>query len=281
MRITPVLLLLLAACSTAPKNPGDIYDIRTQAESQLEMGSKAADRGNYDTALVLLNEAWRLAVITDNPALLVRIGLSRGNLLFALGRSEEAAAEWETALGEAEKRGTPELAAISRIHIARGRLLAAADPASLAAQVRAGVEQELPALKSDKLSTAFSWVVIGLCERDLGRYREAESAVNRSREIHEKERYFEQTAYDWYLIASFRSLSGNYQSALEALEAARDFDRRVENGWGLATDWRALGDVYKKAGMAPESREAYHRAAAIFRALGNDAEAAAVERRAE
>jgi tetratricopeptide (TPR) repeat protein len=124
-------------------------------------------------------------------------------------------------------------------------------------------------------------MVSGLAERELDRYREAEAALKRSLEIHEKDLYLEQAAYDWFLIASFRSLDGNYEGARQALESAMILDRRVENSYGLATDWRALGDVFKKAGKNAESREAYHRSAEIFRTLGNDKEAAAAEKRAE
>ena len=272
-----VLTLLAAACSTPPKNAGEVYVTRKQAESQLDQGNKSADRGDYETALAVLNEARRLAVISDDPGLLVRTGLSRSNVLFALGRADEASAGWEAALKEAEKRGERELAAVSRVHIARGRLLAGG--ASEAQAVRETVNRELAGIKSDRLYVAFAWAVIGLAERDLGRYREAEAAVKRSLDIHEKERYFEQAAYDWFMIASIRSLSGNYNSALEALDSAIDLDRRMENSWGLAADWRAAGDVRKKAGKSAEAREAYLRAAEIFRALGSDQAAAETESR--
>jgi tetratricopeptide (TPR) repeat protein len=282
-------VLLCAACSALPKASGDVFEIRNQAESQLDLGNRQGDRGNYETALLLLRESHRLAVSADDPSLRVRAGLSLGNVLFALGRGGEAAAEWEAALGEAEKRGNRELVAVCRIHQARGRLLAPAAAESDAASaggppspqsVRNEVNREMAEIK-DRLYTAFAWTVIGLAEKDLGRYAEAEAALRKSLDIHEKDLYFEQAAYDWFLIASFRSRAGNYSGARQALESAMALDRRVENSYGLATDWRALGDVLKKAGSGAESREAYLRAAEIFRSLGNDGEAAAVEQRGD
>ena len=273
----PMLVCLVsAACSTPPANSGEVYDLRGQAEAQLDIGNKQADRGNYDAALLLLNEAWRLAVAADSYSLRIRAGLSRGNVLFATGRGEEAAAVWEQALREAEANGNGELAAISRIHQARGRLLSGgADVPAL----RETVRREMTAIKSDRMYTAFAWAVIALAEKELGRFSEAEAAVKRGLELHEKERAFEQAAYDWFLIASFRSLAGNYGGAAQALASAMAADRRVENSWGLALDWRALGDVYKKAGKAAESRAAYTRSAEIFRALGSGEAAAEAERR--
>jgi tetratricopeptide (TPR) repeat protein len=259
----------MAACSSPPKNPGEVYMMRRFAETQLEAGNKLADRGALEDALSTLNEAMRLAVALDDPSLRVRAGLSRSNVIFSMGRGQEAVEGWNEALAEAERAGNKELSAVGRIHIARGRLLSPGGKAD-AQSVRDEVEQNMGMVKSDRLYTAFSWTVIGLAEKELGRYAPAETAVRRSLEIHEKDRYFEQAAFDWFMIASFRSLSGDYQGAKKALESAIEFDRRVENSWGLASDWRALGDVSQKAGDQASARTAYLRAAGIFTAIGNE-----------
>lgn len=265
-----------AACSSTAPSSGEAYGMRNRAESQLEQGIKQADRGDYSGAMILLNEGKRLAVAADDPVLRVRLDLSRGNVLFDQGQREDAAAIWESALGEAEKWGNQELAAVSRIHQARGRLLAARGDRANAQSVRDAVNREMPLVKN-RLYTAFSWLVIALAEKELGRSAEAEAAVKSALDIHEKDTYLEQAAYDWFLIASFRSLSGNYSGAQQALESAMALDRRVENSYGLATDWRALGDVLKKAGKTAESRAAYFRSAEIFRSLGNETAAAETE----
>ena len=280
LRITTAFLVffLFVSCSSASNNTGEVYVQRLQAERMLELGNREADRGNYDTALQLVNDSKRMAILVDDPSLQVRTGLSLGNVFFNIGLRDEAFAEWDTALAEAEVRGTVELAAVSRVHIARGKLLSGGMDAQSALDQ---VNKELNTIKSDQLYIAFSWLVIGLSQRELGLYREAETSVRRSLDIHEKGLYFEQAAYDWFVIASVRSLSGSYNSAVQALQSAIDFDRRVENSWGLASDWRALGDVYKKDGKDRESREAYLRAASILRALGSDDEARKMEAHAE
>jgi tetratricopeptide (TPR) repeat protein len=259
-----VICYLFSGCSSQ-KDTGDVYDMRNDAEVQLEQGNRQADRGNYDTALVFISEAKRLAIITDNSGLLVRSGLSLGNALFALGRAGEAFEAWNKALEEAAFAGNKELAAVCRVHIARGKLLSQ----GTAQSVRDEVNLELSQIKSDTY-IAFAWTVIGLAEKELGRYAAAEDAVRKARAIHEKELSFELVAYDWFMTASFRSLSGNSGSAIKALESAIEYDRRTENSWGLANDWQALGDVQKKAGNRDAARAAYERAANIFRALGNN-----------
>jgi tetratricopeptide (TPR) repeat protein len=276
-------LLIIPSCSTPPKNPGDVYSLRKQAETHLELGGKDADRGSFETALLKLDEAMKLAIAVDDPSLRIRVGLSRGNVLFSLGRGEEMAEAWNNALGEAERIGNSELAAVSRIHIARGKLLLTErveDMPAVAQSVRDEVNRNLAQIK-DRYYTAFAWTIVGLAERELERFTQAEAAVRRALEIHEKDNYFELAAYDWFLIATFRSLSGNHRGALQALESAIAFDRRVENSWGLAGDWQGMGIVYRYMGNAEASRAAYLRAAEIFRAIGNDEAAAKVRSQAE
>jgi len=259
-------VLLLAACSTQPKNTGDVYDLRKQAESHLDLGNKLSDRGDNAEALRMITEAQRLAKITDDPSLIIRTSLSRGNVLMNIRQFDEASQEFESALAESLRMGNRELVAVSRIHISRYRLNRGLSPAQQVKQELAG---ELGFIKSDTLYIAFAWLVSGLAEKELGNYAEAEAAVKRALNLHEKGRYLEQAAYDWYLIGSFRSSNKDYSGAREALTQALALDRRIENSYGLATDWRALGNIYAKAGNAEESRAAYLRAADIFRALGN------------
>jgi tetratricopeptide (TPR) repeat protein len=263
-----LICIFVLSCSTAPKNPGEITTLRRTAESQLDLANKQADRGVLGDAILFADEAKRLAVVTDDSDLLVRTRLSRGNILFLLGHADEAVAEWNAALAEAERARNSELVALSRIHIARGKLLSPGGKAS-AQTVRDETTRNVAQIKTNRYYIAFAWTVIGLAERDLGRYAEAEAALRRSLDIHQKDRYFELAAYDWYLTASFRSLSGNYNGALQALESALELDRRMENSWGLANDWRAIGDVQKKAGNRDAARAAYTRSAEIFHSLAH------------
>jgi tetratricopeptide (TPR) repeat protein len=272
-------LFVLGACSTAPKRPAELFTLRNETETQLNLANREADRGNYEGALALLEEARRLAVSTDRSPLLIRVWLSQGNVLFSLGRIEEGASLWASALAEAERAGEAELAAACRIYRAWGALRFAEGNTDLRELIRA-VTGDLALVKSDPLSGALGWTVIGLAEKDLGRWSEAENALENALAIHERERYLELAAYDWYLVASVRSVSGRYDAALEALSRALDLDRRAENSYGLGMDWLALGDVYTRAARADEAAAAYGRSGEIFRAVGLDREAVEAERRA-
>lgn len=270
-------VFLFASCSSVPKRPAEIFTVQNMTETQLQEAAREADRGGYTRALTLLDEAWRLAVSTDRPVLRIRVSLLRGNVLFYLGRRDEAEALWTSAEAEALEAGEAALAAASRIY--RRRSLLGAD-SSAAEEVRAGARDELKTLQSDKLHTALAWTVIGLAEKELGLFNEAEKSLQNALSIHEGGRYLEQAAYDWYLIASVRSVAGNYESALAALDMALAFDRRAENTFALGMDWTARGEVYRKMGEGEKAGAALRRSAEIFRSLGLDEQAAAVEKRA-
>jgi len=269
-----ITVILFFSCSSAPKDTGDIYTLRSHAENLLELGSREAGRGNYDNALAVLDESKRNAVLSDDPSVIIRCGLSRANVLYSLGKTNEAFAEWEQAVKEAQKSGNGELLSVCRIFLARGNLVSGRSPAQ---SVLDEVNREQANIKTDRLYIAFSWQVKGLALRAIGSYSEAEDAIKRSLEIHEKDVRLENASYDWYTIASIRSLAGNTQSALQALDAAIAIDRRIENSWGLAASWRAVGDVYMKEKKEKEALDAYNRAKAIYAAMGNSYEIAEID----
>jgi tetratricopeptide (TPR) repeat protein len=269
----------LAGCSSTPKRPAEVTGLKTAGERQLTLANQETDRGNFASALGLLDEVWRVAVASDDPSLRIRTSLSRGNIFFSQGRRSEADSAWAAALAEAESlggaqgdtQGGRELAAVCRIYIARGRLLAAIRDGAgdqAAAPVKTDVNRDLGLIKNDQLSVALGWTVIGLAEKESRRFGEAEDAVKKALSIHEKNNYLEYAAYDWYLIASIRSVAGKYPDATTALEEALALDRRAENSWGLAMDWRALGEVYRKQGKTAEAEAASARSAEILRAIG-------------
>jgi len=274
--IIPVILcyLLFVSCSSSPRDPGDIHTLRSQAESWLESGNKEAGQGKFINALAILTETKRHATLADDSSLIIRSCLSRGNVLFSLGRATEAFAEWEQAVAEAQRLGNAELLSVSKIYLARGNLLSEKIPAR---NVLDEVNRESSRIKKNKLFIAFSWQVKGLAHRALGSFRDAEAAFRRSLNIHLQEKNFENASYDWYTIASIRSLAGNTQGALQALEESIALDRRIENSWGLAASYRAMGDVYRKMGRHTEALTAFTRARTIYAAMGNDYEVSQID----
>jgi tetratricopeptide (TPR) repeat protein len=262
-----VIVLPLAGCSSAPKPVTEIVTERNTAVNQLNLANKTAGHGHYAEALPIIEDAWRLAVSTDDPPLRINTSISRGNILFSLGRHEEAFAVWEKAAAEGDASSETALAALARIYAIRAKLSNEVNGTE-AEELKTRLGREMALVRSDPLSVATAYVTLGFAEKQLGRYAEAENAVKQALNIHEKNFNLEDSAYAWFIIASIRSVAGNYDSSLEALGRAIDFDRRAENGFGLASSWQAMGDVYQKSGRTDESRSALQRAIEIYRAIG-------------
>jgi tetratricopeptide (TPR) repeat protein len=266
-----VLLLIVLAfisCSSAPKKPAEITTLRGLGKAQLELASREIDRANYDDAMILLDDAWNYAVLSDDPELRIKVRLTRGNAVFYQGNDAASQEDWKMALLEAEQDNNKELSAAAKIHIERSRLLQAinsgSSSSSLAEEIKSAVQNEMNAIKNEEMYTALAWTVIGLAEKEQKLWADAENSFKKALQIHEKDNYLEQAAYDWYVIASVRSVSGNYKSAEEALLNAVSFDRRAENSYGLASDWKALADVYIKMGDQEQSQNAQNRSKEIF-----------------
>jgi len=273
-----VTVIFIFSCSSKPKNSGDVIHIRAQTEKELALANKEAGQGNYVVAQGLLEECKRKAILTDDWGLIIRCGLSLGNVLFSFGREGEAFSEWEKAVQLAQKYGNKELLSVSKIYQARGMLISGNASAKI---VLDEVNSEAANIKNDKLYIAFSWQVKALAYRALDSYKEAENAFKQSLSIHDKEKYLDNASYDWYNIASIRSMSGDTQGAIKAIEEAIKIDRRIENSWGLAANWRAMGDIQRKAGNSQASNEAYQRAKDIYTALMSFKDAAEIDKRME
>jgi len=269
-----LLTFVFLSCSSKPKNQGEINQLRIQAETLLESGNRETGKGNYNNALILINESKRLATLADDPSLIIRSSLSRANVIYSLGRADEAFKEWKQAVTEAEVFGNGELLSAAKLYLARGELISGKTSAQ---SVLNTVDSEQLNIKTNQLYIAVSWQVRGLALRSLGKYKDAENAFTQSADIHEKNLYFENASYDWYSIASSRSLSGDLNGAIQALEKSIEIDRRIENSWGLAASWRAMGDVYRKAGNEQKAIEAYNRSISIYKAMGNDYEVSQTE----
>ena len=264
------VFIFASACSSAPKKPAEIFTDRIMAAGQLDLANRTANQGRYEDALLIIEDARRLATGADDSPLLVKTSIARGNCLFSLGHHDEAFGDWEAARKEADSSGENDLSAMAQIYTARGRLILLINSGSKTGveEIRDRVNVLTSSIKSDFLARAMGYLVLGMAEKELGNYTGAEKWVRQALEIHEKNRYLEDAAYDWYFIASIFSVSRRYDEALAALKSSIDFDRRAENGFGLASGWQAMGEVYLKKKQPDDSAAAFRRAADIFMAIG-------------
>ncbi|MCL2834385.1 MAG: hypothetical protein FWD78_14535 [Treponema sp.] len=270
--IFAALCCLFASCSSVPKKPVEIFTERIMAANQLDLANNTANQGRFADALLIINDSKRRAISVDDPSLIIKTAIYRGNILFSLGRSEEAFADWEAAQAEADRSGLKDLWALAGIYAARGNLLQLINSGSKNSipEIRDQVSVLIALIKSDNIAQAMGYLVQGMCEKEMQRYADAEKSVRHAIDIHEKNRYLEEAAYDWYFLASIFSVSQRYDDALSALGNSISFDRRAENGFGLASSWQAMGEVYLKNNRREDSAASFNRASEIFLSIGLD-----------
>ena len=268
--------LFIVNCSSAPPVTLETSATRNMALGELNRANQAANRGRFEEALYIVQEAQRLAISVDDPSLRLRTSISLGDILFSLGHEDLAFSQWEGAAAEADASSEPVFAALAQIHTIRASLLSGR---GTAASHKANLDLLFPSVRSDNSASAVWYIALGIAEKELENWSEAETAVRRALDIYERALRLEDAAYTWFLVASIRSLAGNYDEALDALRRSINIDRRVENGFGLASSWQAMGDVYQKVGRAEESDTAWRRAAQIYRAIGLNERAEKLENR--
>lgn len=268
------VLLLATGCSSAPKRPAEIFTNRDAAQAQMEMARQAVMNHEPAVARQFLEEAWRLAVRTDDADTRIRVLLATGNTWYSEGNVDQAMLLWEQARAEAGKHNNKVLSAAAVIHIARGTLaeghpdrnMVQPERTQRAGDARTQVLAVRNDIQKDPLYAAFAWRVLALSEKELGNTDAAVKAIDESIEIHESGQYLEDAAYDWYIKASIFSRTEQYPEALDALEHSLVFDRRAENAAGLGRDWMAIGAVREKSGDLTGARAAWIQARDIFRA---------------
>ena len=283
----PLLIFIgicfFSSCSSVPKRPLEVFVNRNMAANQLDLANQIANQGRYSDAMLILDDATRYAVSTDDPPLLIKTSLTRGNILFSMGQHDEAFDNWDAALKEAESAKLGDLAGLARIDACRGRLvmLAGSGNKSAVEDLRNQINRQISSIKSDPAAQASGFLALGMAEKELQRYAEAERALRKALDLHEKNRYLEEAAYDWFFIASVYSVAGRYDDAVTALKTAISFDRRAENGFGLASSWQAMGEVYLKSNRRSEAISAFQRAAAIYRSIDLETEAVRADAKAQ
>jgi len=283
------ILLFIISCSSTPPRPEEILTERNMIARQLDLANQTANRGRFNDALLILQDARRFAVSVDDPPLLVRTSISRGNILFALGRHEEAFIEWESALEEAQSSGNVGLASLARVYNARGRLVllseSALDTSDEVMEIREQVRGWISTIESNTRDMAAGNLVMAMAEKELGNYAEAERTARLSLDYHSRNLFLEEAAYDWFFIASVYSVSNRFDDALAALNNSISYDRRAENGYGLGSSWQAVGEVHLRKDphgelSRQEAVRSFLRARDIFDSLGLNVLAARAEARA-
>ena len=264
-----IVLLMLAACSSAPKRSMQVSTVYSSASEMIESANACILSGEYDKAGYFLSAAENQAMSIDNYDLLTAAALARCTLNLSLNPPQVETAQ-------------------KYVDYAQGFVKNCADPKKQQAivslsQARVNVAQgnhnvNLEGIKKDLKGDAYYEAQATQVEGDVFKlkkdYVQADKAYTAAAKAFTDNRYLSEIGICWYKAAQARSLAGNKDGALQAMEQAVYYDRAAENSLGLGTDYYAVGLILMKgspsASEKTRAKEAFIHSAEIFTAVKED-----------
>jgi class 3 adenylate cyclase/tetratricopeptide (TPR) repeat protein len=158
---------------------------RKAADRLSSVGLRASAREDFDAAQNLLSRAVQLWPSDDLEGRVLHL-LRLIDLLYLTGEFSNAEAVLAQAIDAARSTGDPALE--TRAEIRRTRLRSMIDPTRTAQEALDASERAAAVLEElgDEAGSAEAWEEVGKCRQGLGRYREGEVALERSREFAER-----------------------------------------------------------------------------------------------
>jgi len=260
--------LLLAACSSAPKQPDRATDVKNRAADAALSGNTYYRQGRYELALQFFTQALNENLSVDNEAGVVQSYNSIGRVYLAVGMNDEAEAAFVKANAIAVRMGGEPLFVTSNnlgeLSLRRG------DARGALAIFERVLEGSLKDVPRDQLALLYH--NMGSACKATGDYPRALEWLGKALEINLGERLYEEAAADYYMIASVLSKQGDYASAAKNAELALENDKRMENALGVTKDLAALGLIAARAGDHATAYGYFERSYLAATALGSAAD---------
>lgn len=248
-----VILLLTAACSSAPKRTMERTDISDSAYSRLEAANTALAHGDYQSAKQDFDTAYNEAISIDNADLLTKVCLSRISYVLVTQDGNVKDLIEEAKSYAARSSDIQRLNSLCVLYDARLLLLQEED-SSLSNAWNLCTECE-EGLQKDSLYLAYLYRTRGEILLAQKKYAESEKHFSDAAELHIKERYLSEIALDWYFLARACAAQQKKTEAIEALEQALKYDRLDENTAGLGADYYALAVVLNSGNPSSQEKE--------------------------
>ena len=267
--ILVITLILLTACSSAPKRSMQVSTIYSSATEMIESANASILSGDYDKAGFFLSAAENQAMSIDNYDLLTAAALARCSLKLSLNPPEleeaqkyvDYAQKFVKNCSDPKKQQAIVNLSQVRVNVAQG----------ISAGLISTLEENKKAVKGDAYyETQFIQVEgdVFKLEKD---YIQADKAYTAAAKAFTDNRYLSEIGMCWYKAAQARSLAGNKDGALQAMEQAIYYDRAAENSIALGTDYYAAGLILSKGNATTSelerARDAFIHSAEIFTAI--------------
>lgn len=259
------VMLFFSGCSTTTKlKPGESVAKKNRAAEYAGFGSNYYDEAQYDQALDFFFLSLKQNILIDNDHGIIESYNSIGKTYLAAGKVDLAENYYKKAQEVAFMFNDPAL--IIRCKNNQGEIyLAKGDfSAALATFTEAYTAIENPSKADDAAIILHN---IGVANKRLGNFKDAETNLLKALELNEKNSKFKEMASDNYLLASIYSKTDQYSEALNYIDKALKIDKLIENSFGIAKDLFAKGLIQRKAGSPEEAYYTFKRDALIFESL--------------
>ena len=264
-------VLLLTACSSAPKRSMQVSTIYSTASEMIESANACILSGDYDKAGFFLSAAENQAMSIDNYDLLTAASLARCSLSLSVNPPDIETAERYVGFAQSfvkncvDPKKQQALVALNevRIETAKGNLdeKSKVNPAALLTKL----EENKKDVKGDPYYEAQFTLAQGDAYKLKKDYLMADKSYTAAAKEFTDNRYLSEIGISWYKAAKARSLAGNKEDALIF------YDRAAENSLALGTDYYAVGLILIKGSPTPGEKEraveAFNHSAEIFTAV--------------
>jgi tetratricopeptide (TPR) repeat protein len=258
--LASALLLLTAACSSAPDSPDRVVETRNLAARHVQFGNNYFRQGNFSQAMYF----YRLALdehrsVDHEPGVASTLN-AIGKVHIELGEWDAAGDSFENSREISRRTGAEQtlLQSINNLGELALRRGAPSQAATLfeeaAAMAEARGEEGEQAIVLHNLATA---------RLRTGALDAARRHLEEARVINTDLARYGELAANYYMLASVEARSGNLESARETLVSALENDKLMENSGGIARDLMALGVVERRLGNHERSFDYLERSLAV------------------
>jgi tetratricopeptide (TPR) repeat protein len=261
-------LLLVAACSTAPKQTDEVTAVKTQAAQDSTTGEGYLRQGRSVLALQFFTQSLSEYTSIDDEQGIITAYNAVGKTYMAMG-SLDMAEDMFTRARDRARAFSPALLFVSTNNL--GELfLARGDAAKALALFEEALA--MPASSRSPQQEGILHHNLGTAQKNLGNLEEALASYKTSLDINLAKKLNAEAASDYYMIASVRSLQGDYAEADRNAQLALTFDKRIENSPGIGQDLFALGLIARKRADLATAFDYFQRSYLVFTTVGLVAE---------
>lgn len=267
MKIINLILfvILMAGCSTAPREIEEVTDKKTKAAEYADFGNNYYEEGLYEKSLQFFELA-----LANNGAIDNREGIgttynSIGKVFMAQGFMENAEYYYNKANEIGAELDSKVILAQCANNFGELNYIEENFDKALELFLEA-LEYSKDASVSDT-DRAIIYHNLGSAYKRQEEYDTALEYFKDALNINITEKRYKEAASNNYMIASIYSEQEKYEQAIKYIDEALLNDKKVENSLGIAKDYLALGLIYKKQEMYEESYTVLKRTLFIYLSL--------------